>query len=93
MGSWKAVISSVSSSFPVLSFILWPYSQDSEIVSKVLWLDEIQHAVDEANMDKDKAKQCKSSPPFASSVNLAGYATDFLFLQLYSFSFWEDLDS
>ncbi|XP_042844633.1 ras GTPase-activating-like protein IQGAP2 isoform X1 [Panthera tigris] len=30
---------------------------DSEIVSKVLWLDEIQHAVDEANMDKDKAKQ------------------------------------
>nr|XP_054368450.1 ras GTPase-activating-like protein IQGAP2 isoform X1 [Mirounga angustirostris] len=30
---------------------------DSESVSKVLWLDEIQHAVDEANMDKDKAKQ------------------------------------
>ncbi|XP_025293990.3 ras GTPase-activating-like protein IQGAP2 isoform X2 [Canis lupus dingo] len=30
---------------------------DSESVSKVLWLDEIQHAVNEANMDKDKAKQ------------------------------------
>uniref|UniRef100_A0A673UF07 IQ motif containing GTPase activating protein 2 n=1 Tax=Suricata suricatta TaxID=37032 RepID=A0A673UF07_SURSU len=30
---------------------------DSESVSKVLWLDEIQQAVDEANMDKDKARQ------------------------------------
>uniref|UniRef100_A0A452RPH5 IQ motif containing GTPase activating protein 2 n=1 Tax=Ursus americanus TaxID=9643 RepID=A0A452RPH5_URSAM len=30
---------------------------DPESVSKVLWLDEIQHAVNEANMDKDKAKQ------------------------------------
>uniref|UniRef100_A0A8C7AFJ3 IQ motif containing GTPase activating protein 2 n=1 Tax=Neovison vison TaxID=452646 RepID=A0A8C7AFJ3_NEOVI len=30
---------------------------DSESVSKVLWLDEIQHAVNEANMDKDKTKQ------------------------------------
>ncbi|XP_044930392.1 ras GTPase-activating-like protein IQGAP2 isoform X2 [Mustela putorius furo] len=30
---------------------------DSESVSKVLWLDEIQHAVNEANTDKDKAKR------------------------------------
>ncbi|XP_025748376.2 ras GTPase-activating-like protein IQGAP2 isoform X5 [Callorhinus ursinus] len=30
---------------------------DSESVSKVLWLDEIQLAVNEANADKDKAKQ------------------------------------
>ncbi|XP_004413451.1 PREDICTED: ras GTPase-activating-like protein IQGAP2 [Odobenus rosmarus divergens] len=30
---------------------------DSESVSKVLWLDEIQLAVNEANVDKDKAKQ------------------------------------
>ncbi|XP_058421568.1 ras GTPase-activating-like protein IQGAP2 [Diceros bicornis minor] len=30
---------------------------DSESASKVLWLDEIQHAVDEANVDKDTAKQ------------------------------------
>ncbi|KAI4021746.1 IQ motif containing GTPase activating protein 2, partial [Homo sapiens] len=30
---------------------------DSESVSKVLWLDEIQQAVDEANVDEDRAKQ------------------------------------
>uniref|UniRef100_A0A8I3WCY8 IQ motif containing GTPase activating protein 2 n=1 Tax=Callithrix jacchus TaxID=9483 RepID=A0A8I3WCY8_CALJA len=30
---------------------------DSESVSKVLWLDEIQQAVDEANMDEDRAEQ------------------------------------
>ncbi|XP_047272597.1 ras GTPase-activating-like protein IQGAP2 isoform X1 [Homo sapiens] len=30
---------------------------DSESVSKVLWLDEIQQAVDDANVDKDRAKQ------------------------------------
>ncbi|XP_039101472.1 ras GTPase-activating-like protein IQGAP2 isoform X2 [Hyaena hyaena] len=30
---------------------------DSESVSKVLWLDEIQQAVDEANVDRDKTKQ------------------------------------
>ncbi|PNI73277.1 IQGAP2 isoform 19, partial [Pan troglodytes] len=31
--------------------------RDSESVSKVLWLDEIQQAVDEANVDEDRAKQ------------------------------------
>ncbi|XP_014439403.1 ras GTPase-activating-like protein IQGAP2 isoform X2 [Tupaia chinensis] len=31
--------------------------RDPESVSKVLWLDEIQQAIDEANADKDKAKQ------------------------------------
>ncbi|XP_017495725.3 ras GTPase-activating-like protein IQGAP2 isoform X1 [Manis javanica] len=30
---------------------------DCESASKVLWLDEIQHAVNEANLDKDKARQ------------------------------------
>ncbi|MBZ3881631.1 Ras GTPase-activating-like protein IQGAP2 [Sciurus carolinensis] len=30
---------------------------DVESVSKVLWLDEIQQAIDEANMDEDKAKR------------------------------------
>uniref|UniRef100_A0A452RN65 IQ motif containing GTPase activating protein 2 n=1 Tax=Ursus americanus TaxID=9643 RepID=A0A452RN65_URSAM len=43
-------------------------SFDPESVSKVLWLDEIQHAVNEANMDKDKAKQCKPSSPFAGPM-------------------------
>lgn len=31
--------------------------RDAESVSKVLWLDEIQQAIDEANSDQDKAKQ------------------------------------
>ncbi|KAM9253748.1 ras GTPase-activating-like protein IQGAP2 [Dugong dugon] len=31
--------------------------RDSESASKVLWLDEIQQAVDEANMDKDRAEK------------------------------------
>ncbi|KAL2779560.1 ras GTPase-activating-like protein IQGAP2 isoform 2 [Daubentonia madagascariensis] len=31
--------------------------RDSESVSKVLWLDEIQQAIDKANEDKDRAKQ------------------------------------
>ncbi|XP_072870771.1 ras GTPase-activating-like protein IQGAP2 isoform X4 [Chlorocebus sabaeus] len=30
---------------------------DSESVSKLLWLDEIQQAIDEANVDEDRAKQ------------------------------------
>nr|XP_031529268.1 ras GTPase-activating-like protein IQGAP2 [Vicugna pacos] len=30
---------------------------DPQSASKILWLDEIQHAVNEANKDKDKAKQ------------------------------------
>uniref|UniRef100_A0A5F5PXQ3 IQ motif containing GTPase activating protein 2 n=1 Tax=Equus caballus TaxID=9796 RepID=A0A5F5PXQ3_HORSE len=41
----------------VLSYAKSQKFMDSESASKVLWLDEIQHAVDEANMDKDKAKQ------------------------------------
>uniref|UniRef100_A0A8I5P072 IQ motif containing GTPase activating protein 2 n=1 Tax=Papio anubis TaxID=9555 RepID=A0A8I5P072_PAPAN len=32
-------------------------AMDSESVSKVLWLDEIQQAIDEANVDEDRAKQ------------------------------------
>ncbi|KAK7811684.1 hypothetical protein U0070_022327 [Myodes glareolus] len=31
--------------------------QDPESVSKVLWLDEIQQAIDEANVDENRAKQ------------------------------------
>nr|XP_012807677.2 ras GTPase-activating-like protein IQGAP2 [Jaculus jaculus] len=31
--------------------------RDPESVSKVLWLEEIQQAIDEANMDQDRAKQ------------------------------------
>ena len=36
-------------------------------------------------MDKDKAKQCKPSPPFAGPVCLAGYATELLFFILVIF--------
>lgn len=49
-----------------LFFLLfYDNSQDPESASKILWLDEIQHAVYEANMHSDKAKQCKPLPPFA----------------------------
>uniref|UniRef100_A0A8C4PG15 IQ motif containing GTPase activating protein 2 n=1 Tax=Equus asinus asinus TaxID=83772 RepID=A0A8C4PG15_EQUAS len=59
---------------------------DSESASKVLWLDEIQHAVDEANMDKDKAKQCEPSPPFPGPPRLlaSGYALAFSLVQRFS---------
>lgn len=51
------------------SFILWPLSQDPQSASKILWLDEIQHAVDEANKDINSAKQCKPSPPAAAAAS------------------------
>uniref|UniRef100_A0A8C4KVQ3 IQ motif containing GTPase activating protein 2 n=1 Tax=Equus asinus asinus TaxID=83772 RepID=A0A8C4KVQ3_EQUAS len=61
---------------------------DSESASKVLWLDEIQHAVDEANMDKDKAKQCEPSPPFPGPPRLlaSGYALAFSFVTIRNIS-------
>lgn len=48
-----------------------PLFQDPKNVSKVLWLDEIQQAINEANVDKNRAKQCKSSPSFACQTCLA----------------------
>lgn len=55
--------------------------QDSGSSSKILWLDEIQHAVGQANTDRDRAKQCKPSPPPAAQPALlvSGYASEFLY--------------
>lgn len=45
--------------------------QDPESVSKVLWLDEIQQAIDEANVHKNRVKQCKPSPSSSCQACLA----------------------
>lgn len=42
--------------------ILCHCSQDAESVSKVLWQDEIQQAIHEANLDEERAKQCEYLP-------------------------------
>lgn len=57
--------------------------QDPESVSKVLWLDEIQQAIDEANVDESRAKQCKPSPPLACQTCLA-----FMWVCTWSRSLW-----
>lgn len=54
--------------------------QDPESVSKVLWLDEIQQAIDEANVDENRAKQCKHPPPLLHlarpALLLCGFAPE-----------------
>jgi hypothetical protein len=56
-----------------------PLFQDPKNVSKVLWLDEIQQAINEANVDENRAKQCKSSPLTFCLSNLPGF---FFFLNV-----------
>lgn len=65
--------------------------QDPESVSKVLWLDEIQQAIDEANVDENRAKQCKP-PPFFILPDLPCF---YVVLRLKSFTlnFWKDLNT